>query len=619
MASLEELKKRLYAKKEDFLERVSPPDISQKDFKKEQPEIEVAESNFKKLNLSKLMGSKIFWVAAGIVVLFVIFLFFSSVFNFQNIDLKIDGEKEIKSGQKISWNVTAINRNKKDIEDASLVFSVLDSLNPGGVSIFRDRVNIGKIESGDSILHEFETIVFGGRGRNLEARALLEYKPKGSSSFFVEEEFFPFVIAQSPVTVSFSMPNEARVGDEVKIGVRYFSQSEEKLEKLFLKIDYPAGFEYKTSSKKPVENNKLWEIGELKPGEEGFFEVFGILKESPSSVLNFGASIGMKSGEDFLSFDETSGALVLRLSYFGVDVLPKGEREKYIASLGEEIPFLVEWKNNLPEAVEDAILELYLEGDTVDLSSVRARDGLFISKDKKIIWNPSLYKDFANISPGDSGFLSFSFKIKKEISLLNVVKNQSVRLKALFKPGKKVPGFEDTNVFGESEEQIPISSTIQFSQKGFYFDSIIPNTGSLPPKSGAETTYTIVWSLANPLNDVKNLIVKATLPSYVNFKEIFIPSSANVVFDKNSGVLEWQVGLLEAGTGFIKPALSLSFQIGVVPSVTHVGASPTVISQAEVSGIDSFTEKIIIDSENEIATDMRDDIKLDSSQKRVVK
>src|SRR3989344_4432750 len=423
MASLEELKKRLYTKKEDFLERVSPPDISQKDFKKEQPEIEVAESNFKKLNLSKLMGSKIFWVAAGIVVLLVIFLFFSNVFNFQNIDLKIEGEKEIKSGQKISWKVTAINRNKKDIEDASLVFTVSDSLSSGGTSIFRDRVSLGKIESGDNIEHEFETTVFGGRGKNLEARALLEYKPKSSSSFFAEEDFFSFIIAQSPVTVSFSMPEEARVGDEVKIGVRYFSQSEEKLENLFLKVDYPIGFEYKNSSKKPIENNKLWEIGALNPGEEGSFEISGILKDTPSSVLNFGASIGKRSGDDFLSFDETSEALVLRLSYFGVDILPKGEREKYIASPGEEIPVLIEWKNNLPEVVEDASVEVFLEGDAADLSSVRARDGVFISKDRKVIWSSSSYKDFASISPGNSGFLGFSFKVKKDISLANTEKN----------------------------------------------------------------------------------------------------------------------------------------------------------------------------------------------------
>ena len=592
MTSLEELKKRLYVKKEDFSERASPPDISQKDFKKEKFESEAMETSIRKLNLSKLMGSKIFWAVNGIVVLLLVFLFFSSVFNFQNIDLKIEGEKEIKSGQKISWKVMATNHNKKDIDDASLVFSVLDSLSSGGASIFRDRVSIGKIESGASVLREFETTVFGGRGKNLEARVVLEYKPESSSSFFAEEKFFSFIIAQSPVTVSFSMPDEARVGDEIKIGMRYFSQSEEKLENLFLKVDYPTGFEYKTSSKKPVENNKLWEVGALNPGEEGSFEISGIVKDSPSSVLNFGVSIGKRSEDDFLSFDEASQALVLRLSYLGVDILPKGDREEYIASLGEEIPVLVEWKNNLPETVDDASIEVFLDGDSIDLNSVRAREGTFISKDKKIIWNPSSYKDFASISPGDSGFLSFSFKVKRDISLANTEKNPSFRLKAVFKPGKKVSGFEDANVLGESEEQITISSAIQFSQKGFYFDSAIPNTGPLPPKAGVETTYTISWSLANPLNDIKNLVVKSTLPPYANFKEIFVPSSANVIFDKNTGVLEWRVGLLEAGTGFIKPALSLSFQVGMIPSVTHIGASPAIISQAEVSGIDSFSQNL---------------------------
>ena len=58
MASLEELKKRLYAKKEDFLERVSPPDISQKDFKKEQPEIETFKSFFPNVDITTPAGQQ---------------------------------------------------------------------------------------------------------------------------------------------------------------------------------------------------------------------------------------------------------------------------------------------------------------------------------------------------------------------------------------------------------------------------------------------------------------------------------------------------------------------------------------------------------------------------------
>ena len=66
------------------------------------------------------------------------------------------------------------------------------------------------------------------------------------------------------------------------------------------------------------------------------------------------------------------------------------------------------------------------------------------------------------------------------------------------------------------------------------------------------------------------------------------------------------------------PALSLSFKIGIVPSVTHVGSSPQIISGAEVSGIDSFTEKTLSAFQNEITTDLRDDPRVDSSHKVVV-
>lgn len=609
MATLEELKRRLYQKRESFEERTHSPDITGEDLKRESEYFE--KKSEPSIQLNKIMSSKYFWVVSGLLIAIFLLFFFSNIFDFQNVDIKIESTSDVKSGEKTVFKVVVLNTGKKDLKDASLVFTISN--------IFRDRIDLGEIKSGKSAEHEFETVIFGGRGKNFEAKALLEYKPEGSSSFFAEENFFPFVIAQSPITISFLMPEEARVGGEVSFKVKYFSQSESKLSDLFLRVDYPSNFKYKNSDPKPVDGNNLWQIGDVDPGEEGLISVSGVLQDIGSSVSNFDALLGSRSGETILSLDEITSSLVSRSPYLGVEILPKGERGDFIASFGEEIPFLVEWKNNLPEIVEDASVEVIFEDTIIDLSSVRVRDGSFVSKDKKIIWNPYLYKDFENVSPGDRGFLSFSFKLKKDITVSSVGKNPILRITSIFKPGKNVPGFEGSTVIGEDKVEIPVSSTVQFSQKGLYFDSPISNTGPLPPKIEKETTYTIIWSLANPLNDVKNLVVKATLPIHVVFKEIFIPSSAIVVYDRNNGTLEWRVDTLEAGTGFIKPALSLSFQVGITPSLTHVGLSPQIISEAEVSGTDSFTEKILTASQSEITIDLRDDPKLDFSQKKVVK
>lgn len=608
MATLEELKKRLYQKQEDFSERTRSPDITDEDFKKEPKyhKEKIAPTS----RFSKFMSSKYFWIVSGLLIIAFLFFFFSNFFDFRNVDIKIEGLPDIKSGETAVFKITVLNSSKKDLRDTSLVFTISN--------VFRDRVDIGEIKSGKSIEREFETIIFGGRGKDFEAKALLEYKPEGSSAFFAEEKFFSFVIAQSPITVSFLMPEEARTGREVSFKVKYFSQSDLELKDLFLKVDYPSNFEYKNSDPKPVEGNNLWKIGDIGPGEEDLINISGVLRDNGAGISNFGATLGSLSGEKILSLDETITSLVLRSPYLVVDILPKGEREDFVASFGEEIPFLVGWKNNLPEIVENASLEVVFEDTLVDLNSILVRDGSFISKDKKIIWNSSLYKDFEKISPGDSGFLGFSFRLKKDITASNVGKNPVLRIVSIFKPGKNVPGFEGSVIIGEDKVEIPVSSILQFSQKGFYFDMPIANTGPLPPSVGKETTYIITWSLANPLNDVKNIVVKATLPPHIVFKEIFTPSSANVVYDKETGILEWRVGTLEAGIGFTKPALSLSFQVGITPSLAHVGLSPQIISQAEVSGTDSFTEKILTVFQNEISTDLKDDPKLDFSQKKVV-
>ncbi|MEK7390601.1 MAG: hypothetical protein AAB635_00500, partial [Patescibacteria group bacterium] len=71
------------------------------------------------------------------------------------------------------------------------------------------------------------------------------------------------------------------------------------------------------------------------------------------------------------------------------------------------------------------------------------------------------------------------------------------------------------------------------------------------------------------------------------------------------------------GTGFLKPALSLSFQVNIVPSITHVGFAPQILSSAEASGIDSVTEKTLFASQKEITTDLPDDPLIDFSHKTV--
>lgn len=615
MASLEELKKRLYKKGEEFEERGHVPELSRLSAGEsgvlKQPENleEKSEKENFFMRISKSKKNRLIFIA--IIFLGVLAFFYGSgIFNFENVSVKIDGPKEIKSGENIKWSVVVSNRNKKDLENASLVFNITD--------IIREKVDLGIIKSGEEKTLEFESVIFGGRGTNLSARAVLEYKPKDASAFFAKESLFSFLISQSPVTVSLDGPSEARVGQEIKIVMKYFSQSEFSVSDLFAKAEYPAGFEFKSANPAPTEGNNVWSVGKLQSGQDGTIEIIGTLIETGLEAESFKALIGVKKENSILSYDEAVDVVLPRSPFLSVEILPQNQKGSYNAFLGEEINVVVRWKNNLPESIQDASLEVKIEDDKVDFASVRVRNGSFSAFSQTMIWNSSTYEDFSNIVPGATGVVSFSFKIKNNIVLNSNSPHPKVILTAVLKPGNPIQGFEDDDVFGDDKVEIPISSKIQFSSLGLYFGSTIANSGPLPPKVGQETTYTVTWSLANPLNDIKNTIVKASLPPYMSFKKIIVPSDENLVFDSQTGVLEWRVGTIPAGTGFLRSALSLSFQIGLTPSQNQVGTSPIIINAVDVSGIDSFTEETLSAKDKEITTDLRGDPQLEFNQTKVV-
>src|SRR3989344_1562726 len=414
MASLEELKKRLYKKGENFEERGHAPELSSptggesRVFTENEPpkQVEKSENFFMKASKSK----KTRLVFTALFLLGVLAFFYGSgIFDYEGVEVKIDGQKEIKSGENIKWTVSVKNGGAKDAENASLVFDIPD--------VIRERVALGVIKSGEERVLEFESVVFGGRGSEFSARAALEYRPSNASALFAKEASFSFLIAQSPITVSMNAPSEGRAGQEIKIVMKYFSQSEFLISDLYAQINYPVGFEFTEANPSPSEGNNIWNVGSLNSGQEGAIEIFGILKETEAEAESFKASIGVKKNDSILSYDEAISVILKRSPFFGIDILPQGQEGVYKASLGEEINVVLRWTNNLPESVQNAILEVKIEDDEVDFSTVRARNGSFSAFSQTIIWNSSTYDDFENIVPGAGGSVSFSFKIKNNLVL----------------------------------------------------------------------------------------------------------------------------------------------------------------------------------------------------------
>lgn len=609
MAGLEELKKRLYREREGFDERMTGPELERK-----RPGETM---DWKDLEAPKKEPTYIYWIAGAVLILAIggaAIYFFQplALFESKEVEIEIIGERDVQSGARLTWEVKINNKSKRDLEDPVLIFNFpagaapIVGQRPAG--IFRVRKSLDMIKSGESVSETFDAYVFGGRESKKEVTAALEFRPKGMSAIFGSDAEFSFLIARAPISVSMSIPKELRIGQKIDFTINYISQAEETAKDLYLEAVFPGGFEFLSAFPQPLSGEaKRWKIGDLKSGESGAIKISGVIKGSDLETKVFRASIGtLDAQKKVLPYDESASSIVLRSPFLEVS-LRSGGKNEIVVSPGSEVAVDVFWKNNLEREIKDANLEVKLEGAALDFRSIRVEGGVFKEATKSATWNAGTHSPFKNIPPGESGSLKFYFIVKNNLPLDSSSPRPVIRATANFRSGVGTPGLEGVDLTGSSVLEVKVASRLQLVSKGLYFNAPIPNSGPIPPKVSEETTYNIIWSITNMVNDADNVVVKSILPPYMNFKEAISPADANIVFNSNTGEVEWKVGKIFAGTGFLRPALQVAFQVGLIPSESQSGNSPTLTGDAKVDGRDTFTNTQLSAEAGEVTTELRND------------
>jgi hypothetical protein len=493
--------------------------------------------------------------------------------------------------------------------------------------VFRERRPVGVLEAGESLSESFDAFVFGSKDTNKEVSVVVEYHPEGATAIFAKDASFMFAIEKSPVSVSLEMPDDLRIGQDIKAVINYTSQAEIDVSNLWLTMSLPDGFEFGSAIPSPVRrlipfdvapNELVWQIGDLMPAEAGTIEITGSVEGINLASKAFGAKIGAynERTDSLLVYGETIEVSTLRSPFLEVVMLVNGESE-HIASPGDALRFEIGWRNNLSAEVRNAVMEVQLEGDALNLGTLSVDDGLYNQSTQSIIWNATSYDRFKSIEGNDAGNVSFSVRLKNNLPLDTTSKRPAVEAKVKFSTNNVPEGFQGIDITGSNSAVAKVSSRMQFDSRVLYFNSPILNSGPIPPRVSEETTYTVVWSITNMTNDIDDVVVRSSLLPNINFKNIISPSDVDVAFDSDTGELVWRVGRVLAGTGFLRPALSIAFQIGLIPSLDQVGQSPVLINEATAEGKDTFTGVILTDKDKSVTISLPDDSGIGSGGQRV--
>jgi hypothetical protein len=511
------------------------------------------------------------------------------------LKLEILGPERASMSQEVEYTVKYKNNGDVKLEDPRLIFEfpkntilISSPAESGKESGSSERVEIGSEKLGDIYPGEEKSFKFKGRllgkeGDVKTAKAWLNYHPKNLKARYESATTLSTAISSVPLTLDFDLSSKIESGRDFKFAINYFSNLDYPLSNLGIKIEYPPGFEFIGSQPKTLEKTE-WDIPLLNKAEGGRIEVEGKLSGEVKEQKIFKAVFGVWQENEFIPLKETTRGAEIANPHLDIFQEINGRRE-YIASPGDLLHYEIYFRNIGAEPFKDLFLAITLDGKAFDFSSLKADKGQFGKGDNSIVWDWRDVSKLQFLDQGEEGKVEFWIKLK-DWKISDVQQEN--------------PVLKDTVLVSQARREfaVKLNSKLSVSQKGYYQEEVFGNSGPIPPKAGEETTYTIIWQAKNYYNDVKNVKVKAVLPSNVKLTGKIFPDSesSNFSFDSQSREIVWSVGdgqAMKAGAGILAPAPNISFQVSLTPASGQKGENALLIGKAVISGEDQWTgEKI---------------------------
>ncbi|MBU3934464.1 DUF11 domain-containing protein [Patescibacteria group bacterium] len=507
----------------------------------------------------------------------------NQIFSKGIMKLEILGPDSVQAGEEFTYTVRYKNNSNFTLEDPKLVFEYPEySVSEDG----KNRVSeiLQDIYPGDERLVQFKARLFGKEDDLKTAKAYLSYRPKNLTAYYESETTFTTKIDLVPLSLDFDLPSKLETGREIEFSLNYFSNLDYDLTGLRLTVEYPEKFDFSDSDPKTLERNE-WEIPVLKKAEGGRININGISTARAGEKIKFEADFGMWQDGEFILLKEADKEveMIEPLLYISQQI---NNSANYIASPGEKLHYEIYFKNIGNTSFEDLYLINKLDSLAFDLSSIEVNLGQAKIDNDLIIWDWKQVSDLRYLGAQEEGKVEFSVRLKEawqtsDAQLNNTIIKNKVNISSI-----------------TQEFQIKVNSSLMILQKGLYQDNgIFGNLGPIPPVAGQSTTYTIEWQAKNFHNNVKNVKVRATLPSGVVLTGMISPDSqiSKFSFDSTSREIVWSVADdLTAGAGVSTVAPTVLFQISLTPSYSQAGRAITLINKPKITGEDQWTGRNII-------------------------
>lgn len=533
-----------------------------------------------------------------------LFYFGGNSVSVDKIAIDILGPTTIAGGDIVPLSLTITNRNPVSVENATIEISFPNGTvsADGTLKAYpRYTENIGTLASGAVVTRSIKVIIFGGAGQALTLPVSFSFGTSGSNSVFIKKYTYALAVTSTPLSVSVDTLSETVSGKPITFTLNVRSNAVVPLENVILSGTFPFGF-IASDSSLPLSGSNFV-LGTIQPGASRTITLTGTLsgQNNEQRVFHFTVGTSKSASDQTLSVTYmTQDSTVTIVSPFITTSLSlNGDtRTDGVVAPGSSQNVTVSYTNTLPTNVTNAEVAIALSGSAIDYDSIRTTNGFYRSFDRTVIFNKDTDPSLAMLAPGASGIGSFTFSTLPAGSLgtsPSITFTTSVSGTRIGE--RNVP----EQVSASAIKTVKIATAVALSASSLHSSGPITNSGSIPPRAGQETTYTIQLNARNGGSTVADGIVSATLPTYVSYTSV-TAGDGSFSYDSSSRTISWSVGNLSQGTN-----AQGAFKVSLTPSTSQSGNVPFLTGPFTFSGYDRFAGVQVSASADPVNTETKGD------------
>lgn len=555
-------------------------------------EMKISKPKLKILSFWGMLGFAVLFLVMAISYAFIVFTGGGKFVSNESITINVVGPVSVSGGERISVDVVIQNNNPTTLEAADLVVNYpAGSKNTDLVTdLRRGRITIGDIAPGEVVKETLDMAFFGEEGESKKIDLDLEYQIAGSGAFFNKLKSFEIALSAAPIQILVDGLESISSGQEIEIDVEIRSNSDREIQDLMVVASYPFGFQFESADLKPTFGNNVWVFDKFDRDRVEKFTVKGNITAQDSEIRFFRFEAGLVSEENEeeigVIFTNAAHDITIERPFIDLAMTINNESESPVnVAAGQQVSVVADFVNSTSDVITDAKLVFKLEGNILEKSSVKAGTGFYRSSDNTITFDKSNTSVLARIEPGQDEQFRFTFTTKT--NQLEVT-SPEVRISANIN-GNRLTNSDSEEKINETDLKIVQVLSDVFVQPFTLYDlGPFTNSGPIPPVVDQFTTYTILFSVSNNLNNLSDAKMTAVLPPYISWNDVVSPSRENVTYNSSSRTVTWNIGDVGAGVGHTGEPREVNFQVTLQPSISQKGDVPNLLSNVSFSAFDTF-------------------------------